>query len=83
MTAKKRKKQQSPFFEGFLVLRPNAQLDEAAGREKDDRLGSAQENAQTLPFDRRVKAADDGNACIHKFLDEIVGLRDYFRRATG
>ena len=83
VAAKTRKIQQPPFFEGFFVLAPNAQFDETPGRENDNRLGAAQENVQTFPFDRRMKTADNGDPSIRKFFDEITSLRDNFRRAVS
>jgi hypothetical protein len=60
VAAKTRKIQQPPFLERFFVLAPNAQLDKAPGWKNDNWLSSAQKNVQTLPLDRRMKAADNG-----------------------
>ena len=42
----------------------------------DNGLGSTQQNFEAVFFDRRMEAADDGNAFVSQRLGEIVGFED-------
>jgi len=69
--------------EGGAAFRGNPHGVEGAGRANDDGLRAAQEDTQAFLFNRRVEAADDGDARVAQPPGGIVGAEDGVAGGAG
>lgn len=64
-------------FEGGAEFGFEAHSDDGASGDPDDGLLATEEDAQTLPFHRRVESADYGAALVTHGRDRVEGLEDH------
>ena len=70
-------------FEGGAEFGFKSHADDGAGGDPDDGLLASEEDAQTLPFHRRVESADYGAAFVAHGRDRIEGLENHTSGALG
>lgn len=81
LLSKRRDQQQESSVNRLLPFERQAGRAEPMGLADNDRAGAAQQNGQAVLFNRRVEAADDGDAQTAHEPSEVVGLEDHVARA--
>ena len=79
----RRQNQQAAGGKGGLELRFKVHAPDAASRDPDHRLPTAEQDAQALPLHRRMESADQGAALVTHGGDGVEGLQDHPARALG